>query len=132
LVEIDAVSYIIPLSVVDKCYAVEHTKIETAYNNIIVLDGEQIPFYYMREEFNCQSTTPLTEQIIIVRFEEHRIGIVIDTIIGEYQAVLKPLGKMYKKQDIISGASILGDGTIALVLDSNKIIKRFSQHEMAI
>jgi two-component system, chemotaxis family, sensor kinase CheA len=132
LVEIDAVSYIIPLSVVDKCYAVEHTKIETAYNNIIVLDGEQIPFYYMREEFNCQSATPRTEQIIIVRFEEHRIGIVIDTIIGEYQAVLKPLGKMYKKQDIISGASILGDGTIALVLDSNKIIKRFSQHEMAI
>jgi len=131
LVDIDEVSYIIPLSVVDKCYAVEHSKIATAYNNIIVLDGEQIPFYYMREEFNCKSRTPDTEQIIIVRYEEHRIGIVIDTIIGEYQAVLKPLGKMYKKQDIISGASILGDGTIALVLDSNKIIKRFSHQEIA-
>ena len=130
LVEIDQVSYIIPLSVVDKCYAVEHSKIVSAYNNIIVLDGEQIPFYYMREEFNSMSEIPKTEQIIIVRFEDHRIGIVIDTIIGEYQAVLKPLGKMYKKQDIISGASILGDGTIALVLDSNKIIKRFSHQEL--
>ena len=66
----------------------------------------------------------------MVRYEEHRIGIVIDTIIGEYQAVLKPLGKMYKKQDMISGASILGDGTIALVLDSNKIIKRFGHQEL--
>jgi len=130
LVEIDQVSYIIPLSVVDKCYAVEHSKIVSAYNNIIVLDGEQIPFYYMREEFNSMSEIPKTEQIIVVRFEDHRIGIVIDTIIGEYQAVLKPLGKMYKKQDIISGASILGDGTIALVLDSNKIIKRFSHQEL--
>ena len=131
LVGIDDINYIIPLSVVDKCYAVEHTKIISAYNNIIVLDGEQVPFYYMREEFDCLSTSPDVEQIIVVRYEDHRIGIVIDTIIGEYQAVLKPLGKMYKKQDMISGASILGDGTIALVLDSNKIIKRFSHHELA-
>lgn len=131
LVEIDGVSYIIPLSVVDKCYAVEHSRIFSSYNNIIVLDGEQIPFYYMREEFNSKTSAPQTEQIIVVRYEEHRIGIVIDTIIGEYQAVLKPLGKMYKKQDMISGASILGDGTIALVLDSNKIIKRFSHQELS-
>jgi len=131
LVEIDGVSYIIPLSVVDKCYAVEHSRILSSYNNIIVLDGEQIPFYYMREEFNSKTSAPSTEQIIVVRYEEHRIGIVIDTIIGEYQAVLKPLGKMYKKQDMISGASILGDGTIALVLDSNKIIKRFSHQELS-
>ena len=131
LVEIDGVSYIIPLSVIDKCYAVEHAKVMTSYNNIIILDGQQIPFYYMREEFNCASKAPQTEQIVVVRYEEHRIGIVIDTIIGEYQAVLKPLGKMYKKQDMISGASILGDGTIALVLDSNKIIKRFGHQELA-
>ena len=83
LVEIDGVSYIIPLSVIDKCYAVEHAKVMTSYNNIIILDGQQIPFYYMREEFNCVSNAPVTEQIVVVRYEEHRIGIVIDTIIGE-------------------------------------------------
>jgi two-component system chemotaxis sensor kinase CheA len=48
---------------------------------------------------------------------------VLDQIIGEYQAVLKPLGKLYRKQEMISGASIQGDGTIALVLDPNKLIK---------
>ncbi len=129
LILIDDTSYILPLSVVDKCYAVEHEKIKTAYNNIVVLDGQQIPFYYMRQEFDCKNPAPEIEQIIIVRYEEHRIGIVIDTVVGEYQAVLKPLGKMYKDQDIVSGASILGDGTIALVLDSNKIIKRFGHQE---
>jgi len=54
---------------------------------------------------------------------------VFDTVIGEYQAVLKPLGKLYRKHDIITGASILGDGNVALVLDTNKIIKKFSSKE---
>ena len=130
LVAIDGVSYIISLSVVDKCYAVLHSQVMTAYNNIIVLDGVQVPFYYMREEFDSTSQAPDMEQVIVVRYEESKVGIIIDKVIGEYQAVLKPLGKMYKEQDMISGASILGDGTIALVLDTNKIIKKFTKQEL--
>ena len=130
LVEIDEVHYIIPLSVIDKCYAIEHEKIQNAYNNIIILDGVQFPFYYLREEFNTAKSAPELEQIVVVRYDESRVGMVIDRVVGEYQAVLKPLGKMYKEQDMISGASILGDGTIALVLDTNKIIKRFSKQEL--
>ena len=131
LVSIDGVCYIISLSVIDKCYAVMHSQVMTAYNNVIILDGVQVPFYYMREEFDSTSQAPDMEQVIVVRYEESKVGIVIDKVIGEYQAVLKPLGKMYKEQDMISGASILGDGTIALVLDTNKIIKKFTKQEMA-
>jgi two-component system, chemotaxis family, sensor kinase CheA len=67
---------------------------------------------------------------VVVRFEEKRIGLVVDSVVGEYQAVLKPLGKHYKNQEIISGATILGDGTIALVMDTNKAIKQFSHHSI--
>jgi two-component system, chemotaxis family, sensor kinase CheA len=127
LVKIDEVFYVIPLSVIDKIYAVEHTKLIKAFNNTIVLDGEQISFFYLRNEFDLPEFTDFThEQVIVIRYEDKRVGLVVDTVIGEYQAVLKPLGKHYKKQEIISGATILGDGTIALVMDTNKAIKQFT------
>ena len=126
LVKIEEVHYVIPLSVIDKIYAIEHNKIIKAFNNTIVLDGEQLPFFYLRHEFNLPENDATHEQIIVVRYEDKRVGIVLDNVIGEYQAVLKPLGKHYKKQEIISGATILGDGTIALVMDTNKAIKHFA------
>jgi two-component system chemotaxis sensor kinase CheA len=72
-------------------------------------------------------TNASIEQVVVVKYEDKRVGVSVDAIIGEYQAVLKPLGKLYKNQDLISGATILGDGTIALVMDTNKMIKQFSK-----
>lgn len=127
LVKIAHNHYLMPLSAVNKIYATDHSKVINTYNNMIILDGEQFPFYYLREEFDLTEGTQTTEQVIIVSYEDQQIGLVVDEVIGEYQAVLKSLGKMYKKQEIISGATILGDGTVALVLDTNKIISQFSQ-----
>ncbi len=129
LVKVDDTHFIIPLSVVDKIFAVEHEKIANTFNNVVVLDGEQVPFFYIRREFGHEESTETYEQVIVVNFEEKSVGLVVDTVIGEYQAVLKPLGKHYKNQDMISGATILGDGTVALVMDTNKIIKMFANHE---
>lgn len=128
LVKIDDTDFILPLSVVDKIYAVEHKQLVNNFNNIIVLDREQIPFYYLSEEFNLTKTVLDVEEVVVVTYEDKRIGLAVDTVTGEYQAVLKPLGKLYKNQEFISGASILGDGTVALVLDTNKLIKILS-HE---
>ncbi len=126
LVKIASTFYVIPLIVVDKIYAIEHSRLMKAFNNIVVLDGEQVPFFNLRQEFgDAENNAPL-EEIVVVHFEDKRVGLSVDSVIGEYQAVLKPLGKHYKKQEIISGATILGDGTIALVLDTNKAIKQFS------
>ncbi|MDD4672323.1 MAG: chemotaxis protein CheA [Bacteroidales bacterium] len=129
LVKVDNTHFIIPLSVVDKIYAVEHEKIAKTFNNVVVLDGKQVPFFYIRREFDYDESTQHYEQVIVVNFEEKRVGLVVDSVIGEYQAVLKPLGKHYKNQDMISGATILGDGTVALVMDTNKIIKLFANHK---
>ena len=67
--------------------------------------------------------------MIVVNFEERKVGFVVDMVVGEYQAVLKPLGRHYKGQDMISGATILGDGTVALVMDTNRIIKFFTNQD---
>ncbi|MGM0497381.1 MAG: chemotaxis protein CheA [Bacteroidota bacterium] len=126
LVKIEENSYIMPLSAVHKIYAANHSDVVDTFNNLIVLDGEQVPFYYLREEFGMPESDSDLEEIVVVEYEGNRIGLVVDTVIGEYQAVLKSLGRMYKRQDIVSGATILGDGTVALVLDTNKMIEQFS------
>lgn len=126
LVEIGDTKYVMPLNLVDKIYAVEHEKIAKSYNNLLIIDDEQVPYYNLREEFSVPGKPLDTEQLVTVKYEDKRIGLVVDNVIGEYQAVLKPLGKLYINHDIISGATILGDGTIALVLDTNKIIHEFS------
>ena len=126
LVEINDTKYVMPLNLVDKIYAVPHEKFVKAYNNLVIIDGEQIPFYNLRNEFSVIGQPLDMEQLVTVKYEDKRVGLVVDNVIGEYQAVLKPLGKLYINHDIISGATILGDGTIALVLDTNKIIHEFS------
>ncbi len=126
LVKVEETFYVIPLSVIDKIYAVEHSKLTNTFNNVVVLDGEQVSFFYLRHEFEIAPFDTAYEQVIVVNYEDKRVGLAVDTVIGEYQAVLKPLGKHYKKQEIISGATILGDGTIALVMDTNKAIKQFA------
>ncbi len=128
LVRIADVDYIIPLSVIDTIFAVEHEKIVSAFQNVINIEGSQYPFYYLRDEFGLTDSAPAKEEIIMVKYEDRKIGIVVDNITGEYQAVLKPLGKLYRNQDIFSGASILGDGTVALVLDTHKVINQFTKY----
>jgi len=126
LVSIDGSPFVIPLSSIDKIYAVDKDSIYNTFNNLVTLDGTQIPFFSLRKEFNLQPSNEELEQVVVVNFEDNRVGLVVDYVIGEYQAVLKPLGKHYKSHDIFSGATILGDGTVALVMDTNKIIKMFA------
>lgn len=130
LVKINDTHYVVPLSVVAKCFEVKHEKLVNKFDNIVVLDGEQVPFYYLRDEFEVEGEAPYHEQIIVISYNEKRIGISVDEVIGEYQAVLKPLGRYYQKQDYLSGATILGDGTIALVVDPNKLVKELSERDV--
>ncbi|MDP4186608.1 MAG: chemotaxis protein CheA [Bacteroidota bacterium] len=126
LVKIQDTFYVIPLSVVNKIYAAPHKDLVNTFNHLVVLDGRQIPFYYLREELGVEENQTQMEEVVAVKYEDREIGLVVDSVEGEYQAVLKPLGKHYKKQDFFSGATILGNGTLALVMDTNKAIKRFS------
>ncbi len=129
LVKVDETHYVLPLSAVDKIYAVDNKDINDKFNNVLVLEGKQVPYFNVRKEFELPSSDQEIEQVVVVNYEDNHVGLIVDYVVGEYQAVLKPLGKHYKKQEMISGATILGDGSIALVLDTNKIIKLFSRIE---
>ncbi|WPP53536.1 chemotaxis protein CheA [Catalinimonas niigatensis] len=129
LVKITDTSYIIPLSAVDRCCETQAGKLNT-FNELFGFEGEQIPYIDLRSGFEKQTLTQDPKaivHIVLIRFDHLRVGLVVDHILGEYQAVLKPLGKHYKNQKFLSGGSILGDGNIALVLDTQKTIQYFTQ-----
>lgn len=127
LVTIDNLKFIIPLSVINKCYEVRSKLMENNFNRLIILDDKQVPFVDLRNHFNFSSPVPELSQVIVVNENNQLVGIAVDSIIGEYQAVIKPLGKYYRKQGFISGATILGDGSIALVLDAHHLIKNYKE-----
>jgi two-component system, chemotaxis family, sensor kinase CheA len=133
LVKINETFYVIPLSAVKKCFEFKHEQLVNAVNNLIYVNDGHIPFAYLRKEFNINSKAPDIEQVVVIEFEDSQFGLAVDEVVGEYQAVLKSLGKMFGDQDVISGATILGDGTVALVMDTNNIINKFSyQYESSI
>jgi two-component system chemotaxis sensor kinase CheA len=129
LVQIEKTKFIIPLSSVDKCYEFKHSVLESAVNNLIRTDKREIAYLNLRKVFETGGESPEIEHVVVVQFGDIRIGLAVDSIIGQYQAVLKPLGRMYKDQQTISGATILGDGTVALVMDTNKLITTFASSE---
>jgi two-component system chemotaxis sensor kinase CheA len=126
LVRIGATDFILPLSAVVKCHEVQTTQLEEAFNHWITLDDKRTPFIYLREAFGITNSKPLYSQLINVPYNGNNVGLAVDQIIGEYQAVLKPLGTFYSGQDEFSGATILGDGSVALVLDPTRMIKKLS------
>ncbi len=129
LVDIEGVNYIIPLSVVNKCYEVDNTEMLNNFNKLLILDEKQVPFIDIRKEFGYSKLDSTAKsQLIVVSDGDHEVGITVDYIVGEYQAVVKPIGKYYKNQDFISGATILGDGSIALVMDTHKIVELYTDH----
>ncbi len=130
LVKIDKTFFVLPLSAVDKCFEVKTTEISRNFNNRIPLDGNLVPFINLRDEFEIYEGCPDIQQVIRINHDEFKVALSVDIVIGEYQAVLKPLGQMFKDLEIVSGATILGDGTIALILDSGKIINTFDRETL--
>lgn len=128
LVSISEDQYLLPLSVIEKCYEVENTLLINNFNELIVLDGVQYPFINLSQEFGKQLDPAKRSQVILVRHNESVVALTTDHIVGEYQAVVKPLGKYFQGQDFVSGATILGDGSIALILDSHKMVERYIEH----
>jgi two-component system chemotaxis sensor kinase CheA len=118
--------YVIPSSVVRKIYNIKPELLKKGFRQVIELDGAQLPYLNMHEEFEKQFQLPKEQFLVAISFENQLFGLVVDEVVREYQAVIKPLGRLLKGQDVFSGASILGTGQLALVIDTNKMIQKYS------
>ncbi len=118
LVEIDGDRFILPMSIVNE--NVELTAGECATGNgrnLVALRGELVPYLRLREIFCSSSKRPDIERIVIVNADTERVGLVVDRILGTHQTVIQSLGRFYRNVSIFSGATIMGDGKVALILD---------------
>ncbi|MEL7145904.1 MAG: chemotaxis protein CheA [Bacteroidota bacterium] len=125
LVKVSDTAFVIPLMEVERCHGVFKSQVVNEFNHLATIDEEQLPFIDLREEFNLMGAESEDFiNLVIVKNRGAKLAVAVDSIEGEYQAVLKPVGKFFKKQEFISGATILGDGTMALILDAYKIIEQ--------
>ena len=84
--------------------------------------GTIIPYIPLREHFRITTSRPEIEQIVIADIHGTKVGFVVDHVVGEHQTVIKNLGRLYKDVEGISGATILGDGTVALIVDVPRLL----------
>jgi two-component system chemotaxis sensor kinase CheA len=116
--------YVIPLDMVVE--GTEVTKEEISGRdggNFMNLRGEMLPLLRLRNFFEFDDGGQISENVIVVEYSRKKIGLVADKLMGEFQTVIKPLGKFFTDLQWISGATILGNGEVAVILDIPKLIQ---------
>lgn len=125
LVRVGRSSFVITLDAVEECVELTRDESEaTEGQRYINLRGSILPFIRLRELL-CVNATPVKrESIVVVRHGGQRAGIVVDELLGELQAVIKPLSKIFSRLQCVSGSTILGSGEVALILDIGGLVDR--------
>ncbi|BDG48030.1 MULTISPECIES: chemotaxis protein CheA [Parageobacillus] len=126
LVEIQQEKYAIPLSSIIETAIIKKEDIFHAHNQqVIDFRGKVVPLVFLKEIFEIPTVAEEEEfvSIVIVRKGEKMAGLVVDSFIGQQEVVLKSLGNYLTSVFAISGATILGDGQVALIIDCNALIK---------
>ena len=124
LVSIEDDFFVLPLMSVEECVEIKSKEIEMINGrNILNVRGDMVPYIRLRDRFHMGDRRPEMEHVVIADVNDSRIGFVVDHVIGGHQTVIKPLGTAFKNIKDISGATILGDGTVALILDTNVLLE---------
>lgn len=116
LVVVGGEHYVFPLSAVDECVDVAGRE-RNNQADTISYRGSLLPIISLRDLFSFDGDRPEVLQVVVCEVGEKHVGFVVDEVIGGYQTVIKNLGKLYRDVQGVSGATILGDGTVALILD---------------
>ncbi len=122
LIRVGEGRYIIPLSAVEECVELTAEDERSRGRNFLNVRGNLVPFLRLREIMSSSGSPDRHQKTIIISTGETRVGLVADQIIGNHQTVIKSLSKLHSDVTIFSGATILGDGTAALILDVAQLV----------
>ncbi len=122
--------YIVPLSQVIECieYSSAYKK-HSENKNFINLRNEILPFLSLSHFFKIEENKNVRKNILVVQNGLQKIGLLIETLHGEIQTVIKPLGKVFMNLKGISGSTVLGSGDVALILDIGSLLKKVEEIE---
>lgn len=123
LVGVGQQSYVVPLDMVEECISGNDIS-DSLYkdSHTIELRGEVIPIIKLSDVYHFSSNDSYSdnknrENIVIAKYGSQLVGLVVDQLLGEYQTVIKPLGKIFQNLKGLSGATILGSGDVGLIID---------------
>ncbi|MBH5388876.1 chemotaxis protein CheA [Bradyrhizobium diversitatis] len=122
LIRVGEGRYIIPLPAVEECVELTAEDERSRGRNFLNVRGNLVPFLRLREIMSSSGSPDKHQKTIIISTGETRVGLVADQIIGNHQTVIKSLSKLHSDVTIFSGATILGDGTAALILDVAQLV----------
>lgn len=130
LVSMDEEYYVIPLSDVQECVEIqrgpaERNRIARAYD----VRGELLPCLILRNWYRLHTQGPEIEQVVVVQAGTRRVGLVVDNIVGQLQTVIKGLGRVFNGMQGLSGATIMGNGALALILDVPSLVTELENQE---
>ncbi|MCP4335495.1 MAG: chemotaxis protein CheA, partial [Gammaproteobacteria bacterium] len=130
-VQVGKSSYVIPLDLVDEC--IEHTNrdAQDVKGEYVNLRGEVMPYLHLADVFSEQSggeDVKPGNNIVVVQYAGQKTGLVVDELLGEHQTVIKPLGQIFQNLKGISGATILGSGEVAMIIDVPALVGRVTRN----
>ena len=118
LVRVGEDRYTIPLAAVEECLELPvGVDGDARGRSFLNVRGELVPFLKLRQVFDTQGNPDPFQKVVVVASDSMRVGLVVDQIIGNNQTVIKQLSRLHSGLKTFSGATILGDGTVALILD---------------
>lgn len=117
-VQLGTDQFIIPMAAVMENFDLPRAE-RSQHNgrNTVAVRGELVSYIRLREAFGVVGEEPEIEKIVIVRYAGDRVGLVVDRVLGSHQTVIQSLGRFYRGIEALSGATVMGDGRVALILD---------------
>lgn len=132
LINVSGVVYVVPLSSVVETLNINKSEIQTVTGSeAVVIRGHTVPLLRLREQFRSRDFTPEVESdthyVVIVGLADKRLALMVDSLIGEQEVVIKSLSRYCGDVSGLSGATILGNGNVALIMDVNGIFAKRSR-----
>ncbi len=130
LVRVGTGRYVIPLSAVEECLELSlEEDLRSRGRSFISLRDSLVPFLRLRELFRTGTEPDVHQKVVVISTGTERVGLVVDQIIGDHQTVIKSMSKLHQDVSTFSGATILGDGNVALILDVVHLVAAGQQQE---
>jgi two-component system chemotaxis sensor kinase CheA len=123
LVEVGGGRYVLPLAATLECIELSGAQGEHAAGRMADVRGELVPYIRLRDHFGVKTAAPEREQIMVIESDAGRCGLMVDKVLGNCQTVIRSLGKLFREVQGVSGATVLGDGTVALILDPPRLVQ---------
>jgi two-component system chemotaxis sensor kinase CheA len=116
-------TYVIPLEMISECLELPADQISSEAVGVLSLRGEPLPYVRLREVFGKPDRLPERENVVVVHRDGGYAGIVVETLLGQCQAIIKPLNRIFRDVPGVSGSTILDNGRVALILDVSTLLR---------